>query len=145
MNSFVGNICSLRMGSALINVRFIPFIVSVSTDSEDNTFLTRFTDSFASKSQESRFRRYQRIHLSFCFMSDDESTFRSACCGSYVVISRIPLKTHTMFHALQLHIESIFDKLIVRNNTSLSILICFRADLMAGVPRKCGLCNTNSF
>ena len=42
-------------------------------------------------------------------------------------------KAHAMFHARQLHIESIFDKFIVRNNTSLSLLIFSRDGLIAGV------------
>lgn len=47
-------------------------------------------------------------------------------------IFHIPLQAHTMFHARQQHIESFFDKLIVRNNTSLSILIPLGPFLMAG-------------
>lgn len=47
-------------------------------------------------------------------------------------IFHIPPQAHTMFHARQQHIESFFDKLIVRNNTSLSILIPLGPFLMAG-------------
>lgn len=54
------------------------------------------------------------------------------CFGSQQSLTFL-WKAHAMFHARQLHIESIFDKLIVRNNTSLSLLICSRAGLIAGV------------
>lgn len=70
------------------------------------------------------------ICLSFSYQTMNVAF--DACFGSQQSLTFL-CKTHTMFHARQLHIENIFDKLIVRNNTSLSILICSRAGLIAGV------------